>query len=96
MPPELPQDSAEHVHRAGQLLDRGHIRVKTKAGIDAVQFEVGTISQINIVYPPHGLRGERFCPYCHQQLRRDGQFYICDTPGCSFRCYVNRPASVVQ
>lgn len=55
-----------------------------------------TIDRINIVYPSHGLRGERFCPHCSKQLRRDGQFYICDTPGCSFRCYVNRPASVIQ
>lgn len=55
-----------------------------------------TIDRINIVYPSHGLRGERFCPYCCKQLRRDGQFYLCDMEGCSFRCYVSRPASVLR
>jgi hypothetical protein len=55
-----------------------------------------TISQINIVCPSYGLRGEQFCPYCSKLLRRDGQFYICGTPGCSFRYYVNRPAFVLR
>lgn len=55
-----------------------------------------TIDRINIVYPSHGLGGERFCLYCRQQLRRDARFYLCDTEGCSFRCYVSRPASVLR
>lgn len=55
-----------------------------------------TIDRINIVYPSHGLRGERFCPFCAKELRPDRQFYLCDTPGCSFRCDVNRPASVIE
>lgn len=55
-----------------------------------------TIDKINIVNPSHGLRGERYCPYCCKQLRRDGQFYLCATPGCSFRCDANRTAAVIQ